>query len=47
MSFSHARRFVAEGVKVVLSDLRSDAGNVLAQELGPNAKFIEHDVTNV
>ena len=46
MGSSHARRFIAEGAKVVLTDLRSDAGSALAQELGPNAKFIEHDVTN-
>lgn len=38
MSFSRARRFVVEGAKVVLSDLHSDAGTVLAQELGPNAQ---------
>lgn len=46
MGSSHARRFVAEGAKVVLTDLRSDTGNALAQELGPNALFVEHDVTS-
>ena len=46
MGASHARRFIAEGAKVLLTDLRSEAGEALAAELGTNAKFVEHDVTN-
>ena len=45
MGASHARTFIAEGAKVVLTDLRADAGAALAAELGPNAHFLEHDVT--
>lgn len=46
MGSSHARKFVAQGAKVLLTDLRSDAGDALARELGSNAKFVEHDVTS-
>lgn len=45
MGASHARRFVAEGAKVVLTDRTVDAGQALADELGPSALFVEHDVT--
>lgn len=46
MGASHARTFIAEGAKVLLTDLRADAGTALAAELGPNARFVEHDVTS-
>lgn len=46
MGASHARTFIAEGAKVVLTDMRADAGTALAAELGPNAHFLEHDVTS-
>lgn len=46
MGASHARRFVAEGAKVVLTDVNADGGNALAKELGENALFIRHDVTS-
>lgn len=46
MGESHSRRFVAEGAKVVLTDLNADKGNTLAEELGENALFIRHDVSN-
>jgi 3alpha(or 20beta)-hydroxysteroid dehydrogenase len=39
-----ARQFVAAGAKVVLTDLRID--EALAAELGQQAVFLEHDVTN-
>ena len=45
MGESHARRFVAEGAKVVLTDMREEAGAALAKELGGNALFIAQDVT--
>lgn len=45
MGTSHARRFVAEGARVVLTDLNADAGEALARELGPNALFVAQDVT--
>ena len=45
MGSSHARKFVAEGAKVVLTDLNAQAGEALAAELGPNALFVAQDVT--
>jgi len=44
MGQAHARGFVAEGAKVVLTDVNAAAGAALAQELGANAHFIAHDV---
>lgn len=46
MGASHARRFVEEGAKVVLTDLNEQAGTALANELGENAMFIKQDVTS-
>ena len=46
MGASHARMFIAEGATVLLTDMRADAGAALAAELGPNAHFVEHDVTS-
>ena len=46
MGASHARGFVAEGARVILTDVNVKAGAALAAELGPNARFIEHDVTS-
>ncbi len=47
MGASHARRFVIEGAKVVLTDVNAGAGNALAEELGDNAMFLQHDVTQI
>jgi 3alpha(or 20beta)-hydroxysteroid dehydrogenase len=41
-----ARRFVAEGARVVIADLRDDAGSALAAELGEHAEFEHLDVTD-
>ena len=46
MGAAHARRFVAEGAKVVLTDLNVKEGTALANELGENALFIEQNVTS-
>lgn len=46
MGASHARRFVAEGAQVLLTDMRADVGDALAAELGSRAAFAEHDVTD-
>lgn len=46
MGESHARTFIAQGAKVVLTDLSEEAGQRIASELGENAIFIKHDVTN-
>ena len=45
MGASHARRFVAEGAKVVITDILEKEGKAVADELGNNAIFIKHDVT--
>ncbi len=46
MGAHHARRFVAEGARVVLTDLQEDKGQALATELGDKACFLRHDVTD-
>ena len=45
MGAEHARVFVAEGARVVLTDLQEPAGQALAAELGTNALFVRHDVS--
>lgn len=46
MGAAHARRFVAEGAKVIVADVRTDLGAALADELGPSALFFSLDVTD-
>ena len=41
-----ARRFVTEGARVVLADVRDDAGSALAAELGDAARFEHLDVSS-
>jgi 3alpha(or 20beta)-hydroxysteroid dehydrogenase len=41
-----ARRFVVEGARVVLGDVRHEQGRALAHELGANARYCEHDVAS-
>jgi 3alpha(or 20beta)-hydroxysteroid dehydrogenase len=41
-----ARRFVAEGARVVLGDVRHEPGRALAKELGDAARYCEHDVAS-
>lgn len=45
MGAAHARRFVQEGAKVIIGDIAVDAGQKLADELGPNAIFVKLDVS--
>lgn len=47
MGAAHARRFVEEGAKVVLTDVQDEVGEKLAAELGDSALFIKHDVTSL
>lgn len=47
MGAAHARAFVAEGAKVALTDLNDAGGQALADELGPDAIFIKHNVTKL
>lgn len=46
MGASHARRFVAEGAKVMITDVREEQGRALAEELGDAVRFCRHDVTS-
>lgn len=45
MGASHAKLFVEEGAKVVITDINENDGQNLADELGENAIFLKHDVT--
>jgi 3alpha(or 20beta)-hydroxysteroid dehydrogenase len=45
MGEAHARRFVAEGAKVIVADINEKTGNAVAASLGENAIFLRHDVT--
>jgi 3alpha(or 20beta)-hydroxysteroid dehydrogenase len=44
MGEAEARRFVAEGAKVVMTDLNEELGQQIAAELGDSAHFVKHDV---
>lgn len=44
MGEAHARAFVREGAKVVLTDINVERGRAIAAELGSNAVFARHDV---
>lgn len=46
MGEAHAREFIAEGAKVLLTDVNAEAGGRLADELGDNATFMRLDVTD-
>lgn len=46
MGAAHARAFLKEGAKVVLTDLNDEKGQALAAELGEDSLFIKHDVTS-
>jgi NAD(P)-dependent dehydrogenase (short-subunit alcohol dehydrogenase family) len=41
-----ARLFAAHGASLVLADLNDSAGQALASELGPQARFVHTDVTD-
>jgi 3alpha(or 20beta)-hydroxysteroid dehydrogenase len=47
MGESHVRRFVAEGAKVVFTDVNEERGREIAAELGENAVFLRHDVASL
>lgn len=46
MGAAHAKLFVAEGAKVVLTDLNEEKGQAFATELGDNAVFVKQNVTS-
>ena len=41
-----AKRFVEQGAHVVITDVLEDVGSALAAELGDQARFVRHDVTD-
>ncbi len=41
------RRFAAEGARVLIGDIDRDAGAALAAEVGPDAHFVEADVSEL
>jgi 3alpha(or 20beta)-hydroxysteroid dehydrogenase len=47
MGEAHARCMVAEGAKVMMTDINEKAGQKIAAELGENARFMRHDVANL
>jgi 3alpha(or 20beta)-hydroxysteroid dehydrogenase len=46
MGEAHARRLVAEGAKVLVTDVNAAAGEALVAQLGENARFFRLDVTS-
>ena len=46
MGEAHTRRFVAEGARVVLTDINASEGQALASELGETAHFVQHDAAS-
>jgi 3alpha(or 20beta)-hydroxysteroid dehydrogenase len=40
------RAFVAEGARTVIADIAKEEGQALADELGPDALFVDHDVSD-
>ena len=46
MGASHARNFIKQGAKVVLTDLNKEKGEALSAELGENALFVSQNVTS-
>lgn len=41
-----ARQAAGEGARVIISDVRRDDGQKLAEELGPTARYFAHDVAD-
>lgn len=46
MGEAQARRFVAEGARVVVADIAAGRGRAVADELGGHATFIQLDITD-
>jgi 3alpha(or 20beta)-hydroxysteroid dehydrogenase len=43
---AQARRLVADGARVLITDVLDEPGSALASELGEQARFVHHDVTS-
>ncbi|KAA0941016.1 glucose 1-dehydrogenase [Sporosarcina sp. ANT_H38] len=46
MGAAHAKLFIENGAKVILTDLNEEKGNAFAAELGENALFIKQNVAS-
>lgn len=46
MGAAHARRLIDEGARVMLTDVLDADGEATAKALGPNARYLHHDVAN-
>ncbi len=46
MGAAHAKLFIENGAKVVLTDLNEEKGQAFAQQLGENAVFVKQNVAN-
>ncbi|WP_249870547.1 glucose 1-dehydrogenase [Oceanobacillus saliphilus] len=46
MGASHVKRLIAEGAKVVVTDILEEDGKKLETEIGKNILFIKHDVSD-
>lgn len=46
MGAAHAKKFVEEGAKVILTDLNEEKGLAFAEELGENAVFVKQNVAS-
>ncbi|MDN6161480.1 MAG: glucose 1-dehydrogenase [Atopostipes sp.] len=46
MGETHVRLFIKNGAKVVITDIDEEKGEALAEELGENALFVKHNVTD-
>src|SRR5688572_26043200 len=46
MGESHARRFAAEGARVMISDVLDEEGQTVAKDIGDAAAYVHLDVTD-
>jgi len=46
MGAAHVRLFIAEGAKVIITDINEELGTSFAAELGDQALFLRHDVSD-
>ena len=46
MGAAHAKLFVEEGAKIVITDLNEEKGQAIAAKLGENAVFVKQNVAN-
>lgn len=46
MGESHARRVIAEGAYLLMTDIDAEGGEALAAQLGERAVFLQHDISD-